>query len=238
MLFLPQASSAQGCGISVSPQTPVVNLPGSSLPTNGALTFYEALSVNYSSAFTNQTITVQYFNGTGWRDLQSFRGNAIGFTEADVGIDSSWARFGQNSVRAVSGTCTSAEVSLVVGSDANAIPEAVAAYGVAGVALGLFYVFGRRLGKMRLVLAAAAVYLAIAPFTGQRYDVYFLLSSGIRILQHVNPFNPGNPALYPGALKWAYPPFYAVYSAFSFAVFQLFTSVVHSIPFLFARILQ
>ncbi len=223
-LTVPTAyASAQGCGISVADHPPVVNFPGAGLPGQGTLTFSEILNVNYSSAYVNQTITLQYFNGTQWRGLDSFRGNVVGFTEADVGLDSSWARLGENSVRAVSGTCTSSEVPFVVTSDSYAVPGAVAAYVLAGLALALFYVFGKRLGRKRFVLLAAGFYLAVAPFTGQRYDVYFLLSSGIRILQHVNPFDSGNPPLYPGALKWAYPPLYAVYSEFSFAVYQLLT---------------
>ncbi|MDE1853179.1 MAG: hypothetical protein KGI38_05450 [Thaumarchaeota archaeon] len=223
-MLLPVGSvSAQGCGISVAAQPPVVDFPGTTLPGQGTFTYYEILNVNYSSAFVNQTVILQYFNGTQWRGLDSFTRNAVGFTEADVGVDSSWAHFGENSVRAISGTCASSEASFVVRPDSSAIPEAAAAYILAGLALLMFYIFGGRLGRKRFVLLAVAFYLAVAPFTGQRYDIYFLLSSGIRILQHVNPFDPGNPQLYPGSLKWAYPPLYAVYSAISFSAYQLLT---------------
>ncbi|MDA4125271.1 MAG: hypothetical protein OK438_07505 [Thaumarchaeota archaeon] len=223
--------AAQGCDISIVAQPPLVNYPGSSLPSQGTVAFSEIVNVNYSFAFVNQTIILEYFNGTVWRGLDSFRGNVIGFTEADVGLDTSWAHQGENSIRAVSGNCTSPESRFSIISDPPAFTEAIGSYALAGVVLGLFYFFGKSLGRKKFILLAAGLYLAVAPFTGQRYDVYFLLSSGVRILQHVNPFDAGNPPVYPGALKWAYPPLYAVYSAFSFALYQLFTgATLPSVP--------
>jgi hypothetical protein len=86
-------------------------------------------------------------------------------------------------------------------------------------------------GKLRpklFVVIALIVYLALSPFTGQRYDVFFLLSSGVRLLDHVNPFDPGSPPAYPFVLKWAYPPLYPLYSALSFWVYSALTH--HPIP--------
>ncbi len=224
VLLMPAGSAfAQSCGIGIAVQPSTVNFPTGDLPRNGALTFYEIVNVNSSAAFVNQTITVQYFNGTSWRGLQSFVGNVVGFTEVDVGLDSGWAHLGNNMVRATSGPCSSDRAAFAVTPDTLAIPEAAATYLLVALLIAAFMLLGRRLGRPRFILLAAAAYLAIAPFTGQRYDVYFLLSSGIRILQHVNPFDPGNPPLYPGPLKWAYPPLYAVYSALSFLAYQLLT---------------
>ncbi len=226
VLLMPAGSAfAQSCGIGIAVQPSTVNFPAGDLPRNGALTFYEIVNVNYSAAFVNQTMTVQYFNGTSWRGLQSFVGNVVGFTEVDVGLDSGWAQFGDNTVRATSGPCNSNSAAFAVTPDTLAVPEAAATYLLVALLIAAFMLLGRRLGRPRFILLAAAAYLAIAPFTGQRYDVYFLLSSGIRILQHINPFDPGNPPLYPGPLKWAYPPLYAVYSALSFLAYQLLTGV-------------
>jgi hypothetical protein len=91
------------------------------------------------------------------------------------------------------------------------------------IGLSLFVVLGRKLGWKSFVLVGAAAYFAASPWTGQRYDIFFVLSSGIRILQHVNPFAPGIPPVYPGSLKWAYPPLYPAYSAVSFLIFQALT---------------
>ena len=171
----------------------------------------------------NQTITIQYWNGSSWSYLASFNGNFAQFTEVSFGLNSAWARFGTNSVRAVTGTCASGAATFSVVQDSNATLVDVGTYALLVSFVFLFFLTGKWLGWARFVFVAGAVYLAISPFTGQRYDVYFLLSSGIRLLQHVNPFDPGNPPIYPSPLKWAYPPAYAVYSAFSFLVYQILT---------------
>jgi Gpi18-like mannosyltransferase len=88
----------------------------------------------------------------------------------------------------------------------------------------VFFLFlGGKLRPKLFVVAALIIYLVLSPFTGQRYDVFFLLSSGIRLLDHVNPFDPGNPPAYPFVLKWAYPPLYPLYSALSFLVYSALT---------------
>lgn len=216
-------ASASSCSVSVSAQTSVVNYPDRTLPPPNGLAFGETLLVNYTTADVNQSITIQYHNGTGWFDLQTFTGNGVGFTEVDHGLNTAWARFGTNTVRAMDASCFSSPTSFVVQADPTAPLVDVAIYAAVAALLALFFLTGKRLGLRRFVILAGAVYLFLSPLTGQRYDVYFLLSSGIRILQHVNPFEPGNPAVYPGPLKWAYPPLYAAYSALSFAIYQLLT---------------
>jgi len=209
-----------GCGIGLSVQPPVVNYPSNGLPPGGGLTFSEILDANYTSNFVNQTLKIQYLNGSQWTDLQSFTGNSVGFTEVNVGLNSAWTRFGENYVRVESGSCTSDVTSFAVRYDPSAVGLDVASYPAVILLILLFLRLGKQLGWKRFVIPAAAVYLVLAPWTGQRYDIYFLLSSGIRILQHVNPFSPGIPPAYPSPLKWAYPPLYALYSAFSFLVYQ------------------
>jgi Gpi18-like mannosyltransferase len=184
------------------------------------MNFGEIVDVDFTPAFANQTMTIQYLNGSHWKDLQSFSGNPVGFTETSQGIDSSWARQGTNVIRVTSGTCASATVVFLVQPDPSGPRLDLAVYSVLAVTLALFILLGGKLGWKRFALVGAVVYVAISPWTGQRYDIYFLLSSGIRVLQHINPFDAGTPPLYPGALKWAYPPLYPVYSAFSFVIFQ------------------
>lgn len=222
LLLVPTPSLAQGCGIGLAVQPTTVNLPSGALP-NGTITFGEILNVNYSSAFVNETLYVEYWNGTGWKGLSSFTGNSVGFTEVDEGLNPSWAHFGDNAVHVVGGSCESNPATFAVRDDAYAIPLDVLVYVGIAAALFAFFFLGRKLGVWRYALVAGGAYLLLAPFTGQRYDVYFLISSGVRVILHVNPFDPGNPQLYPGALKWAYPPLYAAYSAFSFFVYHLLT---------------
>jgi hypothetical protein len=214
------ADAKLGCGIGLSVQPPVVNYPSNGLPLSGGLTFSEIVDVNYTSNFVNEKLNIQYLNGSQWADLQSFTGNSVGFTEVNIGLNSAWTRFGENYVRVESGSCTSDVASFIVKADPSAIGLDVATYLAVILLILLFLKLGRQLGWKRFVVFAAAVYLVLAPWTGQRYDIFFLLSSGIRILQHVNPFSPGSPPAYPSPLKWAYPPLYALYSAFSFLVYQ------------------
>jgi hypothetical protein len=222
LFFLPIAKPAIGqeCAIGLSVQTPVVNFPSPALPDAKGLTFGEVVDVNYTSAFTNQTLVVQYQNGSQWVELQRFTGNQVGFTELGIGLNSAWARFGENSLRVSSAACVSKVAALVIQKDSNAGFADLGVYVVVALVAVLFLVLGRKLGWKSFAVVAVGAYLAIAPWTGQRYDIYFLLSSGIRMLQHVNPFDPGNPALYPAPLKWAYPPIYPLYSAFAFSIYQ------------------
>ncbi len=60
--------------------------------------------------------------------------------------------------------------------------------------------------------------IAVAALFGQRYDMFFMLSSGVRELVHVNPFVQS--AAVPGYLKWIYPPFYVPYSALSAIIYH------------------
>ena len=217
----PMASAS--CGISITTQPSKVNYPSSTLPAGSQPSFSETLDVNYTSAYMNRTITVQYLAATGWRPFENFTGNAVGFTRTYLPLVSGETDFGTNSVRASSGSCTSNVATFVVQTDPTAVMWDILAYAAAATLVALFYFGGKHMGKTKFILLAAAVYLALAPFTGHRYDVYFLISSGIRALQHVNPFTAGSPPAYPGSLKWAYPPLYVPYSALSFLVYQLFT---------------
>ena len=212
--------ASPACGIELVLSPNVVNYPSDQVPEPGALNFAEVVDVNYTSAFANQTMTLQYLNGSQWKNQQSFSANSVGFTEINVGLNSAWARMGTNELRVVAGSCTSGTATFTFQSDLNGPRLDLAVYAVLALALAIIVVLGGKIGWKRFALIALAAYVAISPWTGQRYDVYFLLSSGIRMLQHVNPFDPGTPPLYPGPLKWAYPPLYPLYSALSFLIFQ------------------
>lgn len=218
---LPAFSSS--CGITVNLQPSVVNYPFSSLPLSSAISFSETVDVNYSSAFINRTITVQYLSGTDWVAGVNFTGNFVGYTRTYFALVSNSSHFGVDSVRAVSGACASGTASFTIQHDPGAVALDVLLYAGVALSLFLFYESGQRLGRKKFLFIAAAVYLGLAPFTGHRYDVFFLVSSGIHALQNVNPFGAGSPAAYPGALKWAYPPLYVPYSALSYLAYQLLT---------------
>jgi hypothetical protein len=216
-------ANAQGCGISLEVVTSEVNYPSSAIPHSGSTTFGQLFDVSYSPTFANSTLVLQFLNGSTWQSIGTFSGNGVGFTEIAFGLVSSWAHFGTNSVRVQSGGCASNVSSFSIGYDPSALEVDVLGYAALVALVVAFLLLGRKLGWKRFVILAVPVYLVLSPWTGQRYDVYFLISSGVRILQHVNPFDPGNPPLYPSPLKWAYPPLYPLYSAFSYLAYQAFT---------------
>ncbi len=209
--------------MTLTAQPSVVNYPSSALPGSNQPSFSETLDVNYTSAYVNKTVTLQYLTGTGWNSFENLTGNFVGFTRTYFPLVSSASALGDNSVRAVSGSCVSNVASFTIQAEPAAVLWDVLTYAAIALLVALFYFGGKRIGRAKFVLLAAAVYLALAPFTGHRYDVYFLVSSGIRVLQHVNPFTAGTPPIYPGSLKWAYPPLYVPYSALSFLAYQLLT---------------
>ena len=59
-------------------------------------------------------------------------------------------------------------------------------------------------------------YFAVSVLFGQRYDVFFMITSGMDLLEHINPYIISK-SLAPG-LQWEYPPLYVFYSALT-AVF-------------------
>lgn len=223
VMVFPGPVAVAGCGISVAARPSVVNYPSSSLPSVGQPNFAETLNVNYTTPYVNRTIDVQYLSATGWRSVENFTGNFVGFTRTYLPLVAGSASFGANSVRAQAAACISDSAGFTIQADTGAVPTDALVYAAIGAMVAAFYFGGRRMGRRRFVFLAAAVYLALSPFTGHRYDVYFLLSSGIRALEHVNPFTPGTPPVYPGPLKWAYPPLYVPYSALSYLLYQVFT---------------
>jgi hypothetical protein len=186
-------------------------------------TFAEIVDVNYSTSLTNQTIVIQYLRGTQWTYFSNFTANSVGFTETTLGLNSYWASLGTNTIRATTNSCAANPVTFSIAIDPSAVPTDLAVYALLALFGASIFLLGRKASYGVFMVVAAAIYLVISPYTGQRYDVFFLLSPGIRILQHVSPFDPGNPPLYPPALKWAYPPLYTLYSAASFSIYQLLT---------------
>lgn len=190
------------------------------IPRQG-YSFSEVLYVSYPPSLANSTVVVQYLDPSGWHSIASFKANSVGFTVFYLPVTAYWARPGENTLRVVAGNYTSNTVVLVVEENGGGFLFQGAIYAVLVAAPTLLILFAPR--SRRLVLGVFALYFSLSPFTGQRYDMYFLMTSGIRILEHVNPFNPGNPPAYPFPLKWAYPPLYPLYSALAFEAYSLLT---------------
>jgi len=203
--------------------TDQINYPSGALPPPGSTSFGQVFDVNYTISFSNSLMILQYLNGTTWEGVGHFTGNGIGFTEISAGLDNSWVHFGTNSVRILADGCASDVSSFDVIHDSSAYGVDASVYLALAILVLAFLFAGKRLGWKRFLILAVPAYVVLSPLTGQRYDVYFLLSSGIRLLQHVNPFDPGSPPAYPGPLKWAYPPLYPLYSALSYLAYQALT---------------
>ena len=69
-----------------------------------------------------------------------------------------------------------------------------------------------------MLAAAVPFYLMAAALFGQRFDLFFVASSGLRFMDHVNPFIPS--ASLPANLRWVYPPLYVPYSSLSGVLYQ------------------
>lgn len=205
--------------LSVEPST--VNYP-SSIPSSGP-SFSELLFINFSKPFENQTFELQYRGAQGWANITSIHANPEGFIQYYLPVTTRWAQPGVNILRIVTQDSDSNSASLVVKTDTPGYLGESTLYGGVIAAAFIAFILSRRLPRKAFLIAAAILYLGAAAFTGQRYDMYFMISAGVRILDGVNPFNPGNPGIYPFALKWAYPPAYAYYSAFAFYAYHLIT---------------
>ena len=83
----------------------------------------------------------------------------------------------------------------------------------------LLVLIGWDFSNRRLFLMLIPVYIALAALFGQRYDSFFMISTGIRLYGGVNPFV--HSALFPPSLKWEYPPLYLLYSMFSYVAAHL-----------------
>lgn len=61
------------------------------------------------------------------------------------------------------------------------------------------------------LVPVALLYSSVAVFFGQRYDLFFMISSGFRLIHSVDPYIASSQL--PGPLKWAYPPVFPYFSA-------------------------
>ncbi len=149
----------------------------------------------------------------------------------NLGVYSNWARIGTNLLRAeaIPQGCDSNNATLTVVQSGNeGVFQDAGIWIVIAAASAFLIVLSRILPTKWFLVIAGVTYVGLIPFTGQRYDVYFLYSSGIRLLDRVSPFSPGNPAIYPSPLKWAYPPLYVPYSSLSYLIYSAISGV--SVP--------
>ncbi|PSO04525.1 hypothetical protein B9Q12_02300 [Candidatus Marsarchaeota G2 archaeon ECH_B_SAG-G06] len=209
------------CHISLSAEPQPLNYPLKELPTAGA-SFSETFFVNYTGV--NRSLTLQYFSGS-WYNITSFGVNYLGFSEIKVPVTAYWAHFGKNELRVVSGSCESNTLELDI-VQANGVGQDALLYFVVLSSVFLILALSKLLPSRAFVALMLVTYFALSPFTGQRYDMFFLISSGVHILEGVSPF--GNSELYPFSLKWAYPPLYPLWSALSFAFYSFVTKA--SVP--------
>ncbi len=78
--------------------------------------------------------------------------------------------------------------------------------GITFLFLGLLLLEARKI-NIWLILP---VFVGLSIFFGQRYDDFFLISSGFRLISGVDPYSPSS-AVLPG-LQWAYPPLFLIWS--------------------------
>ncbi len=228
--FLPLSSAVSSqqntCSISISLQPPTLDYP--SLPSSGTV-FAEVVSVSVLPEYRELLLPVAVpTTDRAGPSLLPFRETASSHNFVYAGVYSPWAHYGSNLLRveAVPQGCDSNSATLtVVRSGNEGVLQDASIWIIIAVASALLILLSRVLPTKFFLVIAGATYMGLAPFTGQRYDVYFLYSSGIRLLDRVSPFFPGNPPLYPFPLKWAYPPLYVLYSSLSFLIYHATSGV-------------
>lgn len=92
------------------------------------------------------------------------------------------------------------------GTYLNLLMEGLLYLGI-GLICAFFFLEKFRLSQTWILIP---IYLLFSVFYGQRYDMYFLLSSGFRVIFGTSPYIP-SANLLPG-LQWAYPPGYIPWS--------------------------
>ncbi len=101
----------------------------------------------------------------------------------------------------------STQVSITWNGNLEGVELALALYsGIAAICLGLALFGSGRIKAWYLL----PLFLAMSVIFGQRYDDFFLISPGFRLIAGVDPYKPST-SLLPG-LQWAYPPFYLMWS--------------------------
>ncbi len=218
----PTSASAAQIKLSLEPTT--IYYPGV-LPTDG-VAFSQNFFVNYSKTLSGKSMLLQVDSVRGWINVTSFLGNSLGYTVLQVPVTNRWASFGNNTIRVVSVNASSNVVQLRIVEDGSGYVDDLAVYAAVICLVLIFFVASRLLKPGAFLTIAVIVYAGLAAFGGHRYDMFYLISSGIRVLDHVNPLYPGNPPAYPFSLKWSYPPLYPYYSALSNLVFEWVTRSV------------
>lgn len=104
----------------------------------------------------------------------------------------------------------------VTGTYLNLLAEGLLYLGI-GLICAFFLLQKFSLSRTWLLIP---VYLFLSVFYGQRYDMYFLLSSGFRVIFGTSPYIP-SANLLPG-LQWTYPPGYIPWSYLVDKLYLLF----------------
>lgn len=87
-----------------------------------------------------------------------------------------------------------------------------------GAAFVVFFLLAVKI-RRRNFLFLLPVFIGMSVLFGQRYDDYFMISSGMFVLQHVNPYIVSR-NLAP-SLQWEYPPGFIPWSVFSSEMYSL-----------------
>ncbi len=88
---------------------------------------------------------------------------------------------------------------------------------------GLFFYYFKS-GLRYVPIMILAGYFAISPFMGQRYDMYFMIFSPLKLILGSNPFLTSSSV--PGGLKWEYPPVYLFYGG----AVEIVLTKLHMLP--------
>ena len=92
------------------------------------------------------------------------------------------------------------------GSNDGVLLAMVLYSGIAFLFLGWLLLENRKINTWIIL----PIFVGLSIIFGQRYDDFFLISSGFRLISGVDPYSPSS-SLLPG-LQWAYPPLFLIWS--------------------------
>ncbi len=210
-ILLPPAQNSQ----SVTNSWGTFSLSPTDIYNPGNLQFYPTLNLTaILNVPFNGTVTIYQLNGSSSppspaESIESFAQSASSYFTRT--LHASWLRHGTDPL-AVALNGSVAAIFLVTVNTDPGIPW----LDVGALAVPVLFAMGVWLAPVRprwMLFGSVPLFIIAAAFFGQRYDMFFMLSSGVRSLHQVNPFVPSS-AL-PAYLKWIYPPLYVPYSELS-----------------------
>ena len=163
-----------------------------------------------SPVSTNYTLDVFAINPAGAAQTSVFSTTVHGnkYYQFSLDLSSIYIKNRDISLRVVIGNEYTSYIQLTV--TRSYLPYALDFMFYSSLVLLFFGAYTAATSNRILLVPVAILYSAVSVVMGQRYDLFFMISSGLRLIHGVDPYIRS--VNLPGPLKWAYPPLFPYYS--------------------------